>query len=132
MTYKCCYTLYQVKCKWISLWAFKSATMYHHSSKGCKVLTCQSWRSKTNFKLQAKSRTYIIKHNLEPKISDFFQPPNLTGLNFTVPRPMMMHSSSFESPKNYSFASHLIKSAAALLGHVILAQSDLIYVVLIW
>ena len=43
----------------------------------------------------------------------------------------MMDSGSFESLKTYSFALHLIKNKAALLSHVILDQSNPIYVVLI-
>ena len=33
-----------------------------------------------------------------------------------------------ESPKTYAFVVHLIKSVAVFLSHVILSQSDIIYV----
>ena len=36
---------------------------------------------------------------------------------------MMMHSSSFESPKPYLFGNYLKNSTTALLSYVILAQS---------
>ena len=44
---------------------------------------------------------------------------------------MMIHSSSFQSPKAYTFALHLMKSVATRLSNVILAQSNPIYAVLI-
>ena len=41
----------------------------------------------------------------------------------------MMNSGSFESPKPYPFEINLKNSIAALLKHVILAQTNPIYVV---
>ena len=72
-----------------------------------------------------KGQTYLIKCNFEPKMSDFFRPPTLTGHSFADPRPMLMHSSS----KPYLFAHYLINSISAHLRYVILAQSNPIYLV---
>jgi len=55
----------------------------------------------------------------------------LTGYNFAALLAMMMGSGSFESPKTYPFALHLMKSVAALLSYVIFAQNNLIYVVML-
>ena len=43
----------------------------------------------------------------------------------------MLHKSSFESIQTYSFSFYLIMSVTTFFIHVILAQSDPIYVVLI-
>ena len=57
-------------------------------------------------------------------MSDFlFKLPILTGHSFAAPWPMIMHSSSFQSPKPYPFGHYLKNSISALLRYVILAQS---------
>ena len=79
----------------------KRATIHNHSSRGCKIMTCKSWRSK-KVKLPPSnssqaSQIYLIKCSLEPKISDFlFRHPTLIGHSFAAPWPMMMHSSSLK------------------------------------
>ena len=37
--------------KYIWLGAFKWATIHHHSSKGSKTVTCKSWKSEKNLRL---------------------------------------------------------------------------------
>ena len=72
--------------------------------------------------MASEDQTYLIKRSLEAKLSDFFRPPILRGHSFAAAVAMMMHSSSFESPMNYPFELRLMKSVAALLSHIILAQ----------
>ena len=66
-----------------------------------------------------------VAHCQDP---DFFHTSNFDRSQFWSP--LMMNSSSFESPKSYFFGNYSKNSIKALLSYVIFAQSNLIYIVL--
>ena len=95
----CSYIPFSVQPKWISYWAFKWASVHHHSLMGYKNVTCQSWRAKKFRHLKVWGYFLSSKfHFFRPKFA-IFLPPTLTGQNFATFWAMIMRSSSFESPR---------------------------------
>ena len=79
-------------------------------------------RRVTLLQLESDKSNLLNETSLEFKMSDsFFKPPTLTGHSFAAPWPMIMNSSSFESPKS------LKNSIIALLRYVISIQSTPIW-----
>ena len=112
--------LFHVVCEW-PLSALKWATIHHHRSRGCKTVTCQSWRSEKIALLTSRLLSKMEFESVQGRI--FFGLPTLKGQSFEAPWPMMMNSGLFESPKSYLFALSLKISLAALLRYNILAQT---------
>ena len=102
----CCFLSY-VLIEYIE--AFKWATFYYHSSRGCKTVTCQSWRSKKNLCLPRRPQSR------GPSGRILFRLPTLIGHSFAAPWVTMTKSGSFESPKPYQLALILKNSIAQLL-----------------
>ena len=92
--------------------ALKWTTVHHHSSRGCKIVTCQSWKSEKSFAMWVT----LMWSGLESWI--FFRSPTLIGHNFAAPWAMMMKSGSFESPKSYLLALYLKNCIVPLLTSV--------------
>ena len=107
--------------KQVWLGAFKSATIHHHSSKGSKTVTCQSWRSEKNLRLNP------WPHSNGPSSGILFRLSTFTGHSFGALWAIMMNSSSFESPKSYLFGHYLKNSSLVLLRYVILSWKVPIY-----
>ena len=89
----------------LSLGAFKQATIHHHSSMGCKTVTCQSWSLKKN---------YCIGFSNPSLLNKSLPPSTLEGHSFATPLAMMMKSTSFESFKPYLLTLNLKNSIAAI------------------
>ena len=100
---------FSVVSKQVGLKTFKWATIHHHSSKGSKTVTCQSWKSEKN------SATWAIWVWPGVESPIFVGSPTLTGHSFGVLWAMMMNSSSFENPKSYLCRHYLRYSILALL-----------------
>ena len=111
----------------IWLGAFKSATIHYHSSRGCKTVTCQSWRSKKvklpRYNSSQASQIYLIRCSLEPKMSDFHSDLQLWQVTVLQPfNPWWCIVSLLKAP--ISLWSLLKNSIPVLWRHVIMAQSN--------
>ena len=93
----------------------KRATINQHSSRSCKTVACQSWRSKKDlFSPRALLDLFSKKGLNLPRARIFFRHPILTGLSFAVSWATIMYSSSFESNKLYLFRHYFNKTENAV------------------
>ena len=106
--------------------AFKWATFYHHSLRGCKTVTFQNWRSKKNSCAGTIEPLFTKYLNTETH-QIFFQPPTLIGHSFTATWAMIMKNSSFETPKSYLLALDLKQYSSIKIGQVVLKIANLLH-----
>ena len=110
-------------------WGFQ---MSYYSSSYFKGLT-KLWHVKVGGPKKIRPWTHSNPFLLSKRASvrQFSLIPTMTGHSFAAPWAMIMRNYFFECYKT-CIAFQLIRSETTVLSYVIFAQSNLIYVVLIW